>query len=108
MIEKCLTPITRQYSILSPWEYQPVIAQVAADANGLLGGSAESGLFIDESSMPKKGRKSVGVARQWCGRLGKVENCRGVILIKSSSSGKHTCNDRIPLIQPTNQRAHLI
>lgn len=49
--------------------------QVASDSNRLLGGSADSALFIDESSIPKKGKKSVGVARQWCGRLGKVENC---------------------------------
>jgi len=60
----------------SPWEYKPVIEQVAADCNQLLGGSTDSALFIDESSIPKKGKKSVGVARQWCGRLGKVENCQ--------------------------------
>lgn len=60
----------------SPWEYEPVMAQVADDCNRLLGGSPDSALFIDESSIPKKGKKSVGVARQWCGRLGKVENCQ--------------------------------
>jgi SRSO17 transposase len=60
----------------SPWEYAPVIEQVASDSNRLLGGSDDSALFIDESSIPKKGTKSVGVARQWCGRLGKVENCQ--------------------------------
>jgi len=60
----------------SPWEYEPVMEQVAADSNRLLGGSTDSALFIDESSNPKKGKKSVGVARQWCGRLGKVENCQ--------------------------------
>ena len=60
----------------SPWEYEPVMAQVADDCNHLLGGSPDSALFIDESSIPKKGKKSVGVARQWCGRLGKVENCQ--------------------------------
>lgn len=60
----------------SPWEHEPVMAQVADDCNHLLGGSPDSALFIDESSIPKKGKKSVGVARQWCGRLGKVENCQ--------------------------------
>jgi SRSO17 transposase len=31
---------------------------------------------FDPSAFAKKGTKSVGVARQWCGRLGKVENCQ--------------------------------
>ena len=31
--------------------------------------------IIDESAHPKKGDKTPGVQRQWCGRLGKVENC---------------------------------
>jgi SRSO17 transposase len=42
------------------------------------GRSEDSCLLLDESSFQKKGRKSVGVARQWSGRLGKVENCQVV------------------------------
>ena len=60
----------------SPWDHRPVMDQVALDADHLLGGSPESCLIIDESSQSKKGKKSVGVARQWCGRLGKVDNCQ--------------------------------
>ena len=33
-------------------------------------------IVFDPSAFAKKGDKSVGVARQWCGRLGKVENCQ--------------------------------
>ena len=33
-------------------------------------------MIIDESGFPKKGRHSVGVGRQWCGQVGKVENCQ--------------------------------
>src|SRR5262249_6898014 len=31
--------------------------------------------IVDETATPKKGDKTPGVQRQWCGRLGKVENC---------------------------------
>jgi SRSO17 transposase len=47
--------------------------QIARDADALLGGG-EAVLLIDESAFAKKGRASAGVARQWNGRLGKVEN----------------------------------
>lgn len=53
-----------------------VVGQVAHDANELLGGRENSCLLLDESGMPKKGDKSVGVSRQWCGQLGKTENCQ--------------------------------
>jgi len=58
------------------WETEGVMRQVAQEADRLLGGSEQSGLLIDESSIVKKGKHSVGVARQWCGRLGKVDNCQ--------------------------------
>ena len=60
----------------SAWSERAVLDQVAQDANRLLGGHADSALLIDESGCPKKGTRSVGVARQWCGQLGKVENCQ--------------------------------
>jgi SRSO17 transposase len=60
----------------SPWEEAPVIAEVACRVDLLLGGQPDSGLLLDETSATKKGKHSVGVARQWNGRLGKVDNCQ--------------------------------
>ena len=60
----------------SNWDERGVLDQVALGADELLGGSEETALLIDESGITKKGKKSVGVARQWNGRLGKVDNCQ--------------------------------
>ena len=59
----------------SHWDSKAVMNQVAQEANLLLGGD-ESCLLLDESGFEKKGEHSVGVARQWNGRLGKVDNCQ--------------------------------
>ena len=43
---------------------------------------------IDEASFVKSGTESVGVQRQWCGRLGKTENCQvGVFLLGVTPAG---------------------
>ena len=60
----------------SPWSHAQLMTQVADEANGLLGGNRHSALLIDETSFVKKGDSSVGVQRQYCGRLGKKENCQ--------------------------------
>ena len=45
-------------------------------------------VVIDPSSFPKKGTESCGVARQWCGRLGKVESCQvGAFLVYAAKTG---------------------
>ena len=51
-------------------------------------------IVLDPSAFPKRGTHSCGVARQWCGRLGKKENCQiGVFLAYASSKG-HVLLDR--------------
>ena len=51
-------------------------------------GDPEGVVIFDESGFPKKGRDSVGVARQYCGALGKVETCQvGVFAAYASRHG---------------------
>jgi len=51
-------------------------------------GEADGVIAFDPSTFPKSGNQSVGVARQWCGRLGKIENCQvGVYLGYITSKG---------------------
>jgi SRSO17 transposase len=64
----------QQFLTHSKWDSRSVIDQVARDANELLGDDQQTGFLIDESSFAKQGPMSVGVSRQWLGRLGKVDN----------------------------------
>ena len=80
----------------SAWSERAVLDQVAQEANRLLGGHADSALLIDESGCPKKGTHSVGVARQWCGQLGKVENCQvGVFAALSRGTDVTLIDERL-------------
>jgi SRSO17 transposase len=60
----------------SPWRERGLLDQLGRDANHLIGGEADSCFIVDESAVVKKGHKSVGVSRQWNGRLGKIDNCQ--------------------------------
>jgi len=64
----------QQFLTHSKWDYKGVIDHVAHDVDALLGDSRNAGFLIDESGFIKQGKKSVGVSRQWLGRLGKVDN----------------------------------
>ncbi len=66
----------QHFTTYSPWDANGLMARVARDANRLIGGQDDSFLVGDESGFSKKGDKSVGVARQWNGRLGKIDNCQ--------------------------------
>ncbi len=60
----------------SPWDEDPVIEQIQADVTELIGDKINGSIHIDESGFKKDGKNSVGVKRQYMGRLGKIENCQ--------------------------------
>ena len=77
----------------SPWEASDVFQEIqAVFAEELVPTTTQWSLgtvgVIDESGFEKAGTESVGVARQWCGRLGKTENCQvGVFLTGVTPGG---------------------
>lgn len=64
----------QQFLTHSKWDHREVIDHVAQGADGLLGDEQDACFLIDESGFAKQGKESVGVRRQWLGRLGKVDN----------------------------------
>jgi hypothetical protein len=69
------------------WDDEAVMAELRGHVAEVLA-DPEAVLVLDPSSFPKKGTGSCGVARQWCGRLGKVENCQvGVFLAYVTAAG---------------------
>ena len=81
----------------APWPPEPVIDRLQAYLGARL--NTPEGIFVlDESGFPKQGKKSVGVARQYCGTLGKVGNCQlGVFLAYVSAQGHALVDKRLYL-----------
>ena len=72
----------------SGWDDQAITQQLQQYLAPRLN-DPEGILIADESGLPKQGQKSVGVARQYCGTLGKVANCQmGVFLAYVSKQGR--------------------
>jgi SRSO17 transposase len=74
------------------WDHQPLLTELARQVGTELG-EADGVLVFDPSAFPKKGTESVGVKRQWCGRLGKVDNCQVGIYLGYVSRREHALVD---------------
>jgi SRSO17 transposase len=66
------------------------LRQTWLDQGGQQLGPGDGVLVFAPSAFPTSGRASVGVARQWCGRLGKVDNGQVAISLGSVSAPGHT------------------
>lgn len=79
------------------WDDETVMAELRRHVREELA-EPDGVIVIDPSAFPQKGTHSCGVTRQWCGRLGKKENCQlGVFLAYVSSKGHAPLDRRLYL-----------
>jgi SRSO17 transposase len=74
------------------WDHQPLLTELVRQVGAELGES-DGVLVFDPSAFPKQGTESVGVQRQWCGRLGKIDNCQVGIYLGYVSRREHALVD---------------
>ena len=71
--------VPRNFLTHPAWDYRVVMGQVAGNVDACVGCEG-AGPYIDEGAFQKKHDKSVGVARQWNGRLAKRRTPKSVCL----------------------------
>jgi len=83
------------FTSVSPWKDRPLIEAIAERASQRISSDAGTrALILDESGNGKKGKRSVGVSRQYCGSLGKVDSCQIGMYLALSNSRDVTLIDR--------------
>lgn len=84
--EKYVRPL-QQFFSRSPFEEQPLLDIYQEQLSGQVG-EGNGMLSVDDTGFVKKGKHSAGVKRQYCGRLGRTENCQsGVFLAYAGDNG---------------------
>jgi len=90
---ECL-PLQRFVGV-SPWDHQPLLSELARQVGSKIG-EVDGVIVFDPSGFKKQGKNSVGVARQWLGRLGKVDNGQVAIYMGYASRREHALvNERL-------------
>ncbi len=79
----------------APWDDEKIMLKYRSLVKSDLG-SPDGALIFDETSFPKKGEDSIAVARQYCGSIGKVDNCQvGVFAAYASDAGYSLVDKRL-------------
>jgi len=79
----------------APWDDENIVRKYRSLVNDDLG-HPDGAIIFDESGFVKKGDDSVGVARQYCGTIGKVDNCQvGVFAAYTSAYGYALIDKRL-------------
>ena len=96
--------LAEQIGDARPWRTQRVLSRTLWEADAARDlcreyvvehlGAADGVLVIDETGFLKKGRKSAGVARQYSGTAGRIENCQIGVFLASASGRGHALIDR--------------
>jgi SRSO17 transposase len=76
----------------APWDHKPLLDELNRQVAQTLG-EDDAVLVFDPSGFQKKGQSSVGVARQWLGRLGKVDNGQVGVFLGYVSRQEHALVD---------------
>lgn len=74
------------------WDHEPLLDELARQVAAEFG-EADAVIVFDPSGFPKRGPGSVGVQRQWCGRLGKTENCQVGVYMGYVTRAEHVLVD---------------
>lgn len=78
----------QQFVNQSPWDAEALIADLRRDM--LRRFRMKAAIYVlDDSSLPKKGDASVGVAHQYCGALGKLANCQCFVSLQAVGPRAH-------------------
>jgi SRSO17 transposase len=77
---------------LGSWDDAPLLDELASQVGSELG-EPDGVIVFDPSGFVKKGTRSVGVMRQWCGRVGKTENCQVALYMAYVSRREHALVD---------------
>jgi SRSO17 transposase len=75
------------------WDDETVMAELRGHVREVLA-DPQAVLILDPSGFPKSGSESCGVARQWCGRLGKQDNCQLGVFLAYAAPGGYAPLDR--------------
>ena len=96
--------VAEQAREATPYGMQRLLAEAVWDENGVRDdvrrlvvetlGRQHAILAIDETSFPKRGEQSAGVARQYCGTTGRVENCQVGVFLSWITPRGHSLIDR--------------